>query len=210
MKKLFTLITAVCMLIIGCIGIYSSIKNMNKIIEESDFEYDDGSILSDTEITNPFEVSKDFEIIDPDVPDEKAVVLAFMKPVDGEICKQFSNGDLIYSETMNDYRTHNGVDILTTDGSPVCSSEAGTISSVDNHPLWGTCVTINHENGITTCYMNLSEDLPEGVETGSYVARGGIIGTAGTTALVEIGEQTHLHFEMYVNGEAVDPVDYFV
>lgn len=197
---------AVCMLLIGCIGIYASVRNMSKVIEESDFEYES----SITPITLEKLPADPPEINETDAPAVNAepVVPDFIKPLEGEISKTFSGEELVYSETMNDYRTHVGVDIISDENATVYSAEEGRIIDVDRHPLWGTCVTVEHGNDYTTCYRNLSDILPEGIEVGSYVSKGGVIGAVGSSALVEIGESAHLHFEMYVNGEPVDPIEY--
>lgn len=197
------------MLIIGGVGIFSAVRNMNKIIEDSDENFGeignfDNQIIFD-DATN--DTNKEIE----DVLNEKEpieIVLNFVQPVSGKVAKEHSMGELVYSETMNDYRTHTGIDILATDASSVVSAENGKIVSVLDHPLWGTCIEIEHANGFVTCYRNLSDTLPEGIEVGSYVSAGGIIGSVGASALVEIGEQTHLHFEMSQNGVSVDPLEY--
>lgn len=206
-RKGVYLSVAICMLLIGCIGIYSSIKNMSKIIKEEDFVYE-APVASISPLISMSENKATDEITAPVISEEEEILLDFIFPTNGEISKEYSGTELVYSETMNDYRTHSGIDITAVDGTPVYSAESGNIKSIDNHPLWGNCITVEHENGYTTCYKNLSESLPEGIETGSYIEKGGIIGTAGNTALVEIGEQTHLHFEMYVNGKPVNPTEY--
>lgn len=206
-KKGVYISLAICTLIIGCIGVFSSIKNMNKIIEEADFEYDDVAVPTPVDVSL-FEKETDEVISSPVINEEVPTVLEFMKPVEGEISKMFSDDELVYSETMNDYRTHNGIDILSEFSNPVYSAESGVISDIQQHPLWGNCITVSHENNYVTCYKNLSDVLPEGIEVGSYVSKGGIIGSIGASSLVEIGDQSHLHFEMYVNGEPVDPTEF--
>lgn len=195
------------MLILGIVGIITAINNMNKIVEEADFVYE-APVLTNTPIELlPMEVNKDEkteEVSTENIP----VVLEFIMPADGDVTKKFSGNELVYSDTMNDYRTHSGIDIISEDGTTVVSSESGKITNIENHPLWGTSVYIEHANGYSTCYKNLSCTLPEGIEVGSYVSKGGIIGVVGSTALVEIGDNPHLHFEMYVNGSAVDPTEY--
>ena len=206
-KKRVYISLAVCMLIIGCIGIYSSVRNMGRIIEETDFKYnEDITVPSTLDIAE--HKSQDSEISTPVIKEEQPIILNFIQPVEGEILKTFSGEELVYSETMNDYRTHTGIDIISSDSAPVYSSESGKITDIQKHPLWGNCITVDHENDYTTCYKNLSDSLPEGIEVGSYVSKGGLLGSVGSTALVEAGEQPHIHFEMYVNGEPVDPIEY--
>ncbi len=197
---------AICMLLLGGIGIFSAVRNMGKIIDEADIEYTDVPTGSEF-INTPF-INADKEVSE-NVPDaETKVTLNFRVPVEGQVAKEFSGLELVFSDTMNDYRTHSGIDIVSEDGANVVSAESGQIINVYDDPLWGTTVEIEHAGGFTSCYRNLSDTLPEGIETGSYVASGGIIGTVGSTALVEVGENTHLHFEMCLNGNKVDPLEY--
>ena len=197
---------AICMLLLGGIGIFSAVRNMGKIIDEADIEYTDvtaGSELLDVPIINTDKTADDTK-----PKEETKVILNFRVPVEGHVSKEFSGFELVYSDTMNDYRTHSGIDIISEDGASVVSAESGQIINVYDDPLWGTTVEIEHAGGFTSCYRNLSDMLPEGIETGSYVASGGVIGTVGSTALVEVGENTHLHFEMCLNGNNVDPLEY--
>ena len=59
-----------------------------------------------------------------------------------------------------------------------------------------------------TIYKNLSATPAEGIEVGSVVKAGDALGTVGESAMVEIGEEPHLHVEMTVNGLPVDPLAY--
>ncbi len=209
-KKGVYISLAICMLLIGGVGIFSAIRNMNKIVDETDFVFDEANNIDSSPVTNFLDSLKQNESIEPAINEEIPVVLNFSMPVDGEILKEHSGKELVYSETMNDYRTHNGIDIITEDGASVVCSESGKITAIDDHPLWGMSVTVEHDNGYRTCYRNLSEILPEGIEIGSYISAGGVIGTIGSTALVEIGETPHLHFEMSLDGVAVNPLEYLV
>ena len=72
----------------------------------------------------------------------------------------------------------------------------------------GRSVTIDHGDGIYTTYQNLAEDIAEGIEVGGTVEMGQVIGYVGDSALVEIAEEPHVHLEMKINGDYVDPLDY--
>ena len=197
---------AVCMLVIGGIGVFSAVRNMGKIIEESDINYVDIPTGNDIINSEFFNSLNDTPTEEP--TNNEKITLNFIIPTEGQVVKEFSGSELVYSDTMNDYRTHKGVDIIAEDGASVISSESGKIINVYDDPLWGTTVEIEHAGGFTSCYRNLSDVVPEGIEVGSFVISGGIIGTVGTTALIEMGENTHLHFEMCLNGESVNPLDY--
>ena len=59
-----------------------------------------------------------------------------------------------------------------------------------------------------TIYRNLSATLPEGIREGATVIAGQVIGAVGDTAMIESADEPHLHCEMTVKGESVDPLDY--
>ena len=131
---------------------------------------------------------------------------AYIWPVQGELERKHQMDSLAYDVTMRDWRTHEGIDISAALGTTVTASHSGTVSSVENDDLYGTVVTIDHGDGSSSVYANLA-DTPT-VSVGDWVDSGSVIGSVGTTALCEIGQGTHLHFAVYVDGQSVDPLTY--
>lgn len=203
---------AICMLVIAGIGIFASVRSVSNLLAENVEELDDLSVNSDI-ISSYLPPIKETDV--PDItdttPEATTTVTVeptvWIEPVEGEVQKRFSAGELMYSETMNDYRTHNGVDIATSDGATVVSIADGTVKEVRVDPLWGTVVSVDHGNGIVSVYKNLSDTLPEGIESGAFIEEGGVLGAVSSRALVEIGEASHLHLEVMSDGVLVDPVD---
>lgn len=134
-------------------------------------------------------------------PEEKE----FSMPVEGEVLNEFSNGELVKSKTTGAWQTHNGIDISASLGDVVLSAGSGTVAAVDNDPLWGITVTIDHGNGIITRYSNLNEGVT--VQVGQEVGSGEEIGAVGETADIETSEESHLHFETVKNGSYVNPLE---
>ena len=132
--------------------------------------------------------------------------LVFTWPVNGTIIADYSVETLSYSETMGDWRTHDGLDLAVTLGTKVIATAAGTVSAVYQDDFMGTVVEIDHGNGLVSQYASLAE-VPT-VKIGDAVETGSVIGSVGTTAAAESGRQPHLHFAMYQNGDPVDPQDY--
>ena len=126
-----------------------------------------------------------------------------VEPLKGEVLMAFSVDQLVYSPTLADWRTHDGVDISAKPGATVLAATAGTVASVEDHPLMGTTVVIDHQGGYTTTYSNL-QSKPT-VEPGDLVTAGQIIGAVGRTAAAESAQGPHLHFSVTRDGEAVDP-----
>ena len=132
--------------------------------------------------------------------------LVFTWPVSGAVIVPFSLDALSYDETMGDWRTHNGLDIAAELDTRVLATAQGTVSAIYDDPLMGTTVVIEHGNGLTSLYANLT-DTPS-VQVGDSVYTGTIIGAVGDTAPAESGRASHLHFAMYQDGQAVNPEDY--
>ena len=144
----------------------------------------------------------------PEAEEEADDEFMLQYPVGGQIIKEFSEGKLIYSETLKDYRIHNGVDIKSEILGKVIASESGIVESVKNDVLMGITVTIDHENGIKTIYSNLSSmDM---VSEGDRVEKSQVINGVGDTSLIETGQEPHIHFEILVDGVYVNPRDYIV
>lgn len=131
-----------------------------------------------------------------------------VRPVAGYISREFSDDELIYTPTMNDFRTHSGIDITGDIGSPVCAFANGTVAEIRNDAFMGITVVLQHSGGMVSSYSNLSENLPQNIYVGSYVEVGQTIGGIGETAIIESADVPHVHFELYLNETCVNPEDY--
>ncbi len=139
-----------------------------------------------------------------DVKEEK--VLEFQAPVAGEILKDFALENLVFSNTLEEWTTHSGIDIKAEKTSVVAASESGVIESIKNDPRYGLTITISHNNGFKTIYSNLL--TTEFVSENETVEKGQTIATVGQTASFEVADEPHLHFEMYKDGNPVNPTIY--
>ncbi len=127
----------------------------------------------------------------------------YIMPLEGTLSQVFSNGELVKSKTLGDWRTHDGIDILAEEGTPVKSVFDGTVTDVREDRQWGIVVEIEYPAG-TFVYAGLSTDVP--VKIGQAVALGDVIGYVGNTSVVESLEESHLHLGLRVNGEWADPL----
>ncbi len=143
----------------------------------------------------------------PSVQEEKVPDPTFIKPVEGEIVVAFAKDTLVYSNTLQEWVTHQGIDIKADKTTIVKAAEEGTVKSIKNDPRYGISVVIEHGSGYSTIYANLL--TAEFVKEGEKVKKGQTIGTVGNTATFEIAEDPHLHFEITKEGEYVDPNLYF-
>lgn len=97
---------------------------------------------------------------------------------------------------------HSGIDIAGNNGDNIYAYKDGKVISACYSGAYGNMILIEHEDGMTTRYAHLSSIL---ISTGEYVSGGSIIGYMGST-----GRSTgnHLHFEVIINGDTVNPYNY--
>lgn len=129
--------------------------------------------------------------------------VTFVNPVEGEIIKNYASDSLLYSNTLDEWTTHLGIDYAAEKTSVVKASASGTVKSIKNDPRYGLTVVIEHSNGFTSMYANLLST--EFIQVGEKVEQGQTIATVGNTATFEIADETHLHFEILKDGVNVDP-----
>lgn len=133
----------------------------------------------------------------------KSVYYAF--PLGDKVSREYSKGELTKNKTTDDWRTHNGVDIAGTSGDPIKAICDGEVTAVRDDALWGTVVTINHNNGIVAEYRGLQKDST--LKPGASVKINEKIGTLGEIP-IEKDDGIHLHLEMLKDGNLVSPSDY--
>ena len=129
-----------------------------------------------------------------------------MPVASGKVINQYSNGELVKSETLGVWKTHDGADIAAPMGTAVSAMMKGVVSEVKNDPLWGVCVVIDHGDSVVGHYCGLDENVR--VKVGQEVAMGEIIGQIGNTADAECKLEPHLHFGVTVAGAWTDPVKF--
>ncbi len=203
----------VCLIAVG-IGSVVGLTNMNSDDETSDFsritvqwsiedehpQTDEANIgisgIADERIYTVPETTEEIE-------DNKPFSGNFALPMGTDIIKDFSNGEMVQSKTMGDWRVHNGVDFGGSAGNEVVAVGNGKITSVYDDSFWGTVVEIDHGNGMTARYCGLKSGscLPEGSEVKKYDK----IGSLGHIP-IEISDEDHLHLEILIDGENVDPL----
>ena len=130
----------------------------------------------------------------------------FIWPVSGEVCGLYSMTMPVWNPTMQDWRTHDGLDIAAALGTQVKATAGGTVTAVYDDDLGGTTVVIAHRNALESVYANLA--ATPAVSVGDTVSVGQVIGAVGDSALGEAGQVCHLHFAMLRDGGSVDPTEY--
>lgn len=140
------------------------------------------------------------------VQSQKSSKVLMQKPADGKIIVDFALDHLQYSRTLKEWTTHPGIDIESPLGSQVRAALDGVVESIEEDSLMGIIITIDHGNGLKTRYANLStKDM---VRPSQQVKKGQVISGVGRTAISEILDPPHVHFEVLKDGKNVDPKNY--
>lgn len=126
----------------------------------------------------------------------------FIYPLSGSEGKGFSGGELVWSETFKDMRTHDGLDIKSEAGAEVFACGNGRVAEIAFDDMLGMTVTVDHGNGVVAKYCGLAEEIS--VKKGDVVSAGVKLGNLGEIP-AECEEGHHLHLEFYRNSVAVDP-----
>lgn len=122
-----------------------------------------------------------------------------------KILNDYFDNELVYNSSMNEWAVHLGMDISSEDLS-VFSVADGTVKSVDYDSLSGYSVKVEHKDGFVSVYSSLAENVK--VKAGDSVKIGTKLGEASTTSGVEGGQDSHVHFSLYLKDKEVDPNNY--
>lgn len=171
---------------------YTEVGEANKQIEETSID----DILNE----QVEEVSSDkLEFVEESIPYN----LVYNLPAKGDLMTEYTNNNLIYSKTLDEWRGHPGVDIQAEIGSNISSPLDGIITEVYEDNLWGMIIVIDHGDGLESKFCNLG--TLEMVRVGSSVKKGDTISKVGNSADIEMMMDSHIHLETRKNGKLVDP-----
>ena len=184
----------------------SSTAEVNQIVSgvPKDNVMEDNLPIAESEVVS--ESASSEETVSSEVvseqPVESQVPEYYNYPVAGqEILNGFSNGDPVYNMTMDDWRTHDGLDIGAEKGQNVMSIGAGTVVDSYEDIMWGNVLVIQHGD-IEVRYCGLTDKSL--LAAGDTVEDGQILGTVGTIPIEEkLG--AHLHIQMKKVGVWIDP-----
>ena len=132
--------------------------------------------------------------------------LKTVSPVSGAEIFGYSMEALSYNQTTRDWRVHNGIDLAADAGAEICAAADGEVYTVCEDDALGHTVIIRHDDGYTTCYSSLAEEIP--VKAGDTVTAGQVIGCAADTAITESALGSHVHFSVTRHDEPMDPAEF--
>lgn len=113
---------------------------------------------------------------------------------------------VVYMSSMNNWRTHNGIDLIAEKGTAVYSISDGTVTGIKHTTLESSVITIEHTGGVVSYYKGLAKDVA--VKVGDTVKGGDLIGNVAESMPLERDVGAHLHLEIKKDGKLVDPINY--
>lgn len=126
----------------------------------------------------------------------------------GTVANDYAMDSFVFSETLNQWQAHSGIDFVTDGQADVLACSDGTVVEViTDNILDGNTVVIDHGNDLKSYYKSLAADIA--VKEGDTVEKGQVIGKTSTSGYSEFKTGEHVHFEMTLKGEYVDPNGYF-
>lgn len=209
---------AVALVLCFCVVAIASVFSMRSNLEQLDPGNNDNINIAQEDKDN----SGDKDVVKPvptvdstqakdnssgEKPEKKSTAGSlFTIPVQGKITKDFSKDIPIFSQTLDQYVVHEGVDIESAADTQVLAAAEGTVTRVYTDDKLGLSIEITHGDGIITKYSNLSTTKMVG--EGDVVKKGQPISGVGNTSLFESLDPSHLHFEVLKAGVPVDPKEY--
>lgn len=137
---------------------------------------------------------------------QQLILKAMVVPTQGNIITEFARDKLIYDKTLQHWTTHDGIDIGAREGVVVRAALDGIISQIESDPGMGITIVVDHGQGVQTKYAQLS--TREMVTVGQEVKKGDPISGVGKGVGFKMANGPHLHFQVIVDGEPVDPIKY--
>ena len=192
-------VLALCILAIGLSATFAIISENQRLSTPTD------SPVIDSE---PDEPVKDVVTPTPTPkPDEPTVeIVSFIMPITEYKAVSEYSAEPVWCATLSRYSLHSGVDFFADEGTDVLAVYGGVVESITNDFLEGYTVTIDHGNGLKTVYNSLLDgDL---VFEGQRVEKGDVIGQVSVSNRQEYKSGAHLHFEVYENGQSINPATY--
>ena len=178
-----------------------------------------GVLPEETDVFTPTETEteKDIQVNTPvtNVPDDRVdettsevkplLTVEFVSPLKNSISKEYSKDELVKNNTTGDWRIHKGIDIKGSSGDRINAISDGIVTDLIYDELWGTIVTVDHDNGFVAKYYGLRKNST--VKPGDEIKSGEKIGLLDEIP-IESSDGIHLHLELYKDGKLISPSEY--
>lgn len=134
-------------------------------------------------------------------PAASSAAPASTQPFSGRVLNAYSGDELVYSKTLGDWRTHNGIDYAAREGEAVPSPVDGSVVLAGADGSWGPVVAVKDSAGRVWRLCGVAGPK---VKEGDTVSAGQVLGTVGSVSC-ECAEESHLHLEVKQGDSYLDP-----
>lgn len=206
-KQGFYVVLAVCVLVIALSALYTfHFRDNWSVEEEPESEIVSVGMQEAQALHEAQMLIQSIGAIETTIPTEEPY--RFTEPVDGILIRDFSMEEPQMFEQARYWRVHPGIDLQADYGTIVKACASGKVVNVWNDPQMGHCIRIRHENGYESVCAGMSETGY--VRPGDPVMQGQTIGHVGNGVWAEADAEPHLHFEVWRNETALDPISVFL
>ena len=201
--KGFYIALALCLAAVGAIGYFTLIRPANVTIDDPtpptrQTERNDAQWTAPVLQPEPIEVPA---VEEEPAPEPEDLLPQVVSPLDGTTVTVFSTTELMYDETMADWRTHNGIDYAAKAGEAVPAPVAGSVVLAGSDGSWGPTVAIKDDAGRIWRLCGVASPK---VKEGDIVAAGQTLGKVGSVGC-ECAEEDHIHLEVKQGDAYLDP-----
>lgn len=175
------------------IGNSSNKKDVENSTNEKESKNDKSNSQNDSDFTS--------NVIETSAKVNKKIT--FIKPVEGDIGMIFSDDKLVYSKTLEEWLTHKAIDILGNVGTDVKVSADGVVKDMYDDTRYGYTIVIEHEDGYITKYSGVNKN--SSLTIGTKLKQGEIFTQISENCGFEIGEGSHLHYEVLKDDKNIKP-----
>lgn len=208
----------ICILAVGVAG-YTTYDSINKFagpgedttVSKTQQKYQVQTAFepSDEDLSFSTPRNDDFVDIPTSVSSETketmvAKAATIIYPTSKDIIKRYSGDTPVFSQTLTDWRVHNGIDLAAEQGSKIKAITDGKVTDIFNDELLGTTIVIEHDGGFTAFYSGLGEttlvNVDDTVESGQEIA-------SINDIPCEAADGYHLHLSIKKDDKFIDPVE---
>ncbi len=205
-NKIFIALLVFAIAIITISAVFN--RNADDLAQRELGYEDEVPVVSETDVHEPENIEPLIEeavsATNQATAEEDMEEVEYNMPLTGELQKEFSVDELLWDDTMQDWRTHNGIDIASDVGAEVDTAGAGVVIDSYEDATYGFVVKVQHADGIVTIYKNLEKTV---VEKDDILDKGQMIGTVGNKGAFELAQKPHLHFEVIAEDKNINPLD---
>lgn len=203
-NDIFYLSLFVCVCLVAVGGVWLTNSNVNKLASNDTDRNEEIHLIDNDKKEDAIPTTTDSDQNLAKAKEEKEDSSDKLSFLGTKVIREFSEKEPSYSETLNVWEIHKGVDVSTTEGQEIKSLLNGKVIDVYKDDEHGMSVKVQYDNDIIVVYSNLSEDIK--IEKNQELEEGQCIGLAGNTTAVESESEQHVHVEAFKGEESIDPM----